>query len=62
MKILYTRKSIKQHIYYFSYVRHSKQAYHKKLLHACVIQLLLSIKNNKNHQLKALELHIKIFP
>jgi hypothetical protein len=29
MKILYTRKSIKQQISYFSYVTHGKQAHHK---------------------------------
>jgi hypothetical protein len=34
----------------------------QKFSHACFIQNLFSSKNNKNQPLKALELHLKIFP
>jgi hypothetical protein len=61
MKILCTMKSIKQQIYYFYYALYSTQSLQKKLSYACVIQFLLSIKNNKNQPYLALELDINNF-
>jgi hypothetical protein len=61
MKILCTMKSIKQQIYYFSYALYSTQSVHKNYHMHVLHNFFLPIKNNKNNQSKALELHITIF-
>jgi hypothetical protein len=61
MKILCIMKSINQQIQYFSYILHIKQSLYKNYHMHVLYNFLLSIKNNKNHQIKALELHIIIF-
>jgi hypothetical protein len=61
IKILCTRKSIKQQISYFSYALHSKQAHHENYHMHVLYNFLLSTKINKNHQLKTFELHFNNF-